>query len=255
MTGLIDSHCHLDLEAFDADRDQVVARARQAGVTALVVPAVNCTQWAALEALAGPGVGVALGLHPCFDHQPGDLEALAERLERPHALVAIGECGLDAVAGRAPMAEQLACCQAQLTLACQHKLPVILHVRKAHNELLGLLAHMTLPAGGVVHGFSGSLDLARQYLRHGLCLGVGGVITYERANKTRHTLAQVPIDALVLETDSPDMPLQGHQGQRNEPARLPQVLATLAELRGANPQALATQLTRNTQRLFPRLSV
>ncbi|MBY5921885.1 TatD family hydrolase [Ferrimonas balearica] len=251
---LIDSHCHLDLPAFDEDRDAVLTRAKKGGVGALIVPAVDRHNWDAVTALAGQRqgvrIGTALGLHPCFTHQAEDIEALAERLASQPELVAVGECGLDAVSGAAPMPEQLRLCEAQLALARQHQLPVILHVRKAHNEMLTLLARHPLLAGGVVHGFSGSLVQAQQYWRRGFHLGVGGVITYPRANKTRQALAQVPVEALLLETDSPDMPLNGYQGQRNEPARVASVLTVLAELRQCDAPALGHQLTLNAERLF-----
>ncbi|MBY6186285.1 TatD family hydrolase [Marinobacter hydrocarbonoclasticus] len=259
MSVLIDSHCHLDLPAFEGDRNAVLSRARQAGVTAVVVPAIGRDNWDAVIALskatAPVAIGAALGLHPCFAHQEGDLDALAARLQCEANLVALGECGLDAVAGVATMPTQLAMCEAQLQLARQHHLPVILHVRKAHNEMLTLLSRIPLPEGGVVHGFSGSLQQAEQYWRRGFRLGVGGVITYERANKTRQAVARMPAEALLLETDSPDMPLSGHQGQRNEPARVRQVLETLAALRQQPESELATQLTLNAQGLFPRLPI
>ncbi len=251
---LIDSHCHLDLPAFAADRDAVLARATAAGVGAIIVPAVDRHNWDAVLALAGERqgirIGAALGLHPCFAHHPDDLDALSQRLATESGILAVGECGLDAVSGAAALPEQIRLCQAQLALACEHQLPVILHVRKAHNDMLSLLARQPLPAGGVVHGFSGSRVQAEQYWQRGLRLGVGGVITYPRANKTRQALAQMPVDALLLETDSPDMPLCGYQGERNEPARVASVLAVLAELRQCEPVALARQLTLNTQRLF-----
>lgn len=259
MSVLIDSHCHLDLPAFCGDRDAVLQRAHKAGVGAVMVPAVDRAHWAGLLALAGDtgavSIGVALGLHPCFEHQADDLDALARSLENHPEVMALGECGLDGVAGVLPMAEQIALCQGQLTLARQHHLPVILHVRKAHNEMLSLLSRQPLPAGGVVHGFSGSLVQAQQYWRHGIHLGVGGVITYPRANKTRQALAAIDAEALVLETDSPDMPLCGHQGERNEPARVADVLAQLAQLRQQPIDTLKAQLTANTQRLFPRLVI
>ncbi|MBY6017556.1 TatD family hydrolase [Ferrimonas balearica] len=257
MSVLIDSHCHLDLSAFTDDRGAVIQRAHEAGVGALMVPAVDRAHWAGLLALAGDtgavSIGVALGLHPCFEHQADDLDALARALGNHPEVMALGECGLDGVAGVLPMVEQIALCQGQLALAHRHRLPVILHVRKAHNEMLSLLSRQPLPAGGVVHGFSGSLVQAQQYWRHGIHLGVGGVITYPRANKTRQALAAIDVEALVLETDSPDMPLCGHQGERNEPARVADVLAQLAQLREQPIDTLKAQLTANTQRLFPRL--
>ncbi len=250
---LVDSHCHLDLPPLAAQFEAVLGRARRVGVGACLIPAVQRKQWPQLEhRSAPPAVAVAIGLHPCFAHRADDLDALARRLQSPHPFVAIGECGLDKVAGVLPMTEQIALCAEQLRLAQLHELPVLLHVRQAHNELLSLLKRHPLSAGGVVHGFSGSPELAHQYLRHGLRIGVGGVITYPRAAKTRKAVAQLPVTALLLETDSPDMPLNGFQGQANEPAHLPQVLTQLAQLRSGCERELCVQLLENTRSLFPR---
>ncbi|SHH71976.1 TatD family hydrolase [Ferrimonas marina] len=254
MSNLIDSHCHLDLAPLYSQWQTVLARAQAVGVSHCIVPAVDRAGWPRLEALAEhSGVSAAIGLHPCFAHADGDVEAMTARLAGPHPYLAIGECGLDGVAGSEPMAAQQQRCLAQLKLAQQHELPVLLHVRKAHNELLQLLNRVSLPAGGILHGFSGSLDLARQYLRHNLKLGIGGVISYPRAQKTRQTVAQLPLSAMVLETDSPDMPLCGYQGQANEPAQLPKVLAALAELRSEPSEQLAPTLLHNLHQLFPTL--
>lgn len=251
---LIDSHVHLDLPVFAADRAAVLARSRAAGVTGWVVPAVATADWAALAALAGatPRLYFALGLHPwCIGGQ--DESALAELAlwlaRRPPGLVAVGECGLDGLIAT-DLARQETVLVAQIRLACEHRLPLILHSRKTHAALLGLLRRHRPSAGGVVHGFSGSLEEAMAFWRLGFHLGVGGVITHARAAKTRRALAAMPVEALLLETDAPSMPLAGEQGARNEPANLPKVLAALAQLRNCAAAPLADQLTANTVRLF-----
>ncbi|GAA5186162.1 TatD family hydrolase [Ferrimonas gelatinilytica] len=250
---LVDSHCHLDLPPLAEEYEAVLARAEKLGVQGCLIPAVQRGHWSGLERRSNlPKVAVAIGLHPCFAHRQTDLDAMAQRLQSPHPYVAIGECGLDKVSGVLPMAEQVSLCEAQLGLARRHELPIILHVRQAHNELLALLKRHPPSAGGVIHAFSGSPELAKQYLRHGLKLGIGGVITYPRAAKTRNTVAQLPADSLLLETDSPDMPLEGFQGQANEPARLPRVLSELARLRSVSENALCEQILNNTRSLFPR---
>ncbi|GAA4875859.1 metal-dependent hydrolase [Ferrimonas pelagia] len=251
---LIDSHCHLDLPPLAGELDAVLARAAAQGVSGYLVPAVDRGHWPALECLSqrDASVAVAIGLHPCFAHQPDDVEHMAARLSVPHPYVAIGECGLDAIGSPLPLPQQEHLCRAQLRLAQQHELPVILHVRKAHNELLRLLNEIPLSAGGVVHGFSGSTALAQQYIKRGLKLGIGGTITYPRAAKTRAAVAALPLTSLLLETDSPDMPICGHQGETNEPARLPHILSQLARLRGCDPKELIEPLAYNVAELFPR---
>ncbi|WP_298441329.1 TatD family hydrolase [uncultured Ferrimonas sp.] len=249
---MIDSHCHLDLPPLLGQLDAVLARAAAAGITQMLVPAVNRERWPQLEQLAQrPQLQVAIGLHPCFAHNVSDdLQRMAERLRCSHPFIAIGECGLDAVAGQLPMSQQLLLCQAQLTLAQQHQLPVILHVRSAHNEMLQLLSRTKLLAGGVVHGFSGSIELATQYIRHNLHLGIGGVCTYPRAKKTRAMVAQLPREWMLFETDSPDMPLSGHQGQPNQPHQIANIVREVATIRGEPIDYLHAIQQENYRRLF-----
>lgn len=259
-TVLSDSHCHLDFSAFDQDREAVLANCMARGVNTLIVPGVQAAQWPGLLAWQahvnhrwGVRVGVSVGLHPYFmaHHQRAHLNVLAQHLSSP-AVVAVGEIGLD---GRvANMAEQEAYLGAQLELAQQHRLPVILHQHQAHNTLLRMLKR-TPPCGGVVHAFSGSRQMAEDYLSLGLRLGVGGVITYARAQRTRQALQQVPLSGLLLETDSPDMPLAGYQGVRNSPLQIPNVFRALCRLRAEpDPQAAAHQLLNNLYATFPRLT-
>ena len=254
---LTDTHVHLDQSEYAADLPQVLARSREAGVTRWIVPAIVSAQWAVLPELHQQhnGLFYALGLHPWF--LLAEEEAALVQLERwlasaPPGLVAIGECGLDARI-EVPMDLQLRFLQAQLELARAFNLPLILHSRGTHNELLALLSRYRPPAGGVIHAFSGSLQQAEQFWTLGFYLGVGGAITYERAAKTRRAFAAMPLEALLLETDGPTMPLAGYQGQRNEPGKVAQVLATLAELRGEPATQLADQIERNVDRLFYRI--
>jgi TatD DNase family protein len=163
--------------------------------------------------------------------------------------VAIGECGLDA-AITTSLAIQLPVFEAQLCLATELGLPIIIHCRRSHNELTSLLKRNKLPPGGVIHAFSGSYEMAKQYWDMGFYLGIGGTITYERAHKTREAVKRMPLDALLLESDAPDMPLAGKQGQRNSPEHIPLIAQALAELRGESVQLIAEQTTRNAQTLF-----
>ena len=250
---LTDTHCHFDFDAFADNRAGHWQRARATGVHRLVIPGVEEAQWPGLPVLCKtlPGVHYALGLHPWWvagasaQWQPRLVAALDAADTR---CVAIGEAGLD-MACSVPMAEQEAAFVFQLKLACERGLPVMMHSHKSHDVLLKWLRRFT-PVGGVVHGFAGSLQQAESFWKLGIHLGIGGTITYERAKKTRNTIAAMPLEALVLETDAPDMPLCGFQGQPNHPERLPLVLQALAAIRDEPLALLAKQLESNADRLF-----
>ncbi|WP_326539047.1 TatD family hydrolase [Pseudorhodoferax sp.] len=265
----IDTHCHLDAPEFDPDRREVRARARDAGVGLLVLPAVHSPSLAVVQALARQeGDAYALGFHPLYVEQqlPGALQRLADALgaarDDPH-LVAVGEIGLDGfVAGLDPH-EQARWCAAQLALARDAGLPVILHVRRAVDPLLALLRR-TRVSGGIAHAFNGSEQQARAFLDLGFKLGFGGAMTQARALQIRRLAADLPADAWVLETDAPDIPpawlyRSAQQRQdglghgRNEPAELPRIARTLAELRGLNLSEVARQSTANAVAALPRL--
>lgn len=256
----VDSHCHFDLSAFDADRDEVWRSCNALGVQQLVIPGVSPEQWQQAAALAQtyPGIFFSAGLHPWWvaewlaQHNPPSLDLLAQQLMntvRLPACVAIGECGLDAAIAT-PLDAQLPVLELQLEIASQTGLPVIIHCRKAHSELMASLKRRRLPRGGVIHAFSGSTELAQQYWALGFYLGIGGTITYPRANKTRMAVKHLPLESILLETDAPDMPLSGKQGQRNSPEYLPQVAQTMAQLRAETPATIAAQTTANAHKLF-----
>ncbi len=249
---LIDSHSHIDDARFDADRGQVLARARQAGVRTQIVPAITAASWPGLKQVCHEHTGLypAYGLHPIFiaEHGPGDLERLPQWLQRERP-VAVGECGLDFWIDAPQPERQREIFLGQLRLAREFDLPVIVHARKALDEVIANLRRIG-GLRGVLHSFSGSLQQAQQLWRLGFHLGIGGPVTYPRAQRLRRIVAQMPIEHLLLETDSPDQPLSGHQGRRNEPARLPQVLAVVAQLRGQSPAALAAATSANARQLF-----
>ena len=250
---LTDSHCHFDFAAFDDDRPGHWRQAQAVGVRRLVIPGVEQAQWPVLPGLCAglPGTYYALGLHPWWvaEASAGWQQTLEQALSSAdECCVALGEMGLDGTLALAA-AEQEAALNAQLRLARERALPVILHSHKTHDQLLKWLRR-TPPVGGVLHGFSGSLQQAEAFWKLGIHLGIGGTITYPRASKTRKTIAAMPVEALVLETDAPDMPLCGFQGQPNHPAQLPRVLSALAELRRQDPTTLAEQLEHNVNRLF-----
>mgnify|MGYP001822810035 FL=1 len=246
---LIDSHCHLDVAEFDADRQAVVQRARASGVHGIVVPGVLAQGWHGLWALCEgePDLFPALGLHPVYldSHQASDIDRLGDWLT-DHRPVAIGEIGLDYYLRELDRERQQVLFEAQLELAQDAGLPVILHVRKSHDQVLATLKRIRVP-GGISHAFNGSLQQAQQYMDLGFRLGFGGMLTYERSSKLRALARQLPAEAIVLETDAPDMVVSQHRGERNSPEYLPQVLASLAEVRGEAAVDLAAQTSANAR--------
>jgi TatD DNase family protein len=249
---LIDSHSHLDASEFDPDRGQVLARARAAGVTRQIVPAVGAAGWEKLRDLCAtePGLYPAYGLHPMFlaEHRPEHLPLLREWIERERP-VAVGECGLDFFVEGLDAEQQSLYFDGQLRLARDFELPVIVHARRAVDAVIAAIRRFG-PLRGVVHSFPGSADQAKRLYELGFLVGLGGPVTYERANRLRTLAATLPIDCLLLETDAPDQPDSGHRGQRNEPARLTTVRDTIAALRGVEPDVLARATTANAERLF-----
>jgi TatD DNase family protein len=246
---IIDTHCHLDAAEFDADRQAVLARARANGVVAIVVPGVCAPGWDHLwRFCAGePDLFPALGLHPVYleQHQATDLAAL-ERLLAEHRPVAVGEIGLDYYLTPLDRQRQQVLFEAQLQLARAAGLPVILHVRKAHDSVLATLKRIRVP-GGIAHAYNGSLQQARQYMDLGFKLGFGGMLTYERSRRLRELARQLPVEAFVLETDAPDLTVAQHRGSRNSPEYLPHCLAALAEVRDESREGLARQTSANAR--------
>lgn len=249
---LFDTHCHFDFAPFSDNYAQHLQQCCDAGVAFILIPTIGVKNWQSVAALATQfprHLYFSLGFHPYFLTQlPTSQEwhqfELALQSHSPRC-VAIGECGLDWHID-VDKSIQLAVMQRQIDLAIQSQLPLILHCRKSHSDLVFLLKRSRFQYGGILHGFSGSVQQAQEWINLGFKIGVGGVITYLRANKTRHTIKELPLEALVLETDAPDMPLYGYQGQPNHPKRLPLILKTLAELRGVSEQELAPQLFQNS---------
>ena len=252
MTPLVDSHSHIDVAEFDADRAEAIGRAREAGVTRQVVPAVDAATWPGLrEACARfEGLFAAYGLHPVYldRHRDADLDGLRDWIARERP-VAIGECGLDHFVDGLDRERQREIFDAQLRLARDFDLPVIVHARHAVDDVIAAIRRIG-GLRGVVHSFAGSRQQAETLWRHGFLTGLGGPVTYERANRLRTLAATMPIEFLLLETDSPDQPDAAHRGRRNEPARLRVVADTIAALRGESIDAVATATTRNAERLF-----
>jgi len=269
MTAWIDTHCHLDAPEFDADRSAVRTLAAAQGVCHCVIPAVERSNWDTVRALAHQhGDSYALGIHPLYTGraEEEDLQHLAAYLEQHHAdprLVAIGEIGLDYFVPGLDPARQERFYRAQLQLARRFDLPVILHVRRSADKLLKGLRDLPV-RGGIAHAFNGSLQQAQAFIGLGFKLGFGGAVTYDRALQLRRLATELPGDALVLETDAPDIPphwlyttaaerAAGQAQGRNSPAELPGIAAVVAQLRGQPVQVLAGSTWANALAALPRL--
>ncbi|WP_313437602.1 TatD family hydrolase [Stenotrophomonas sp.] len=252
MSVLVDSHCHLDASEFDADRDAVIARAHAAGVQAQVVPAVTAASWPKLRQVCqqAPGLYPAYGLHPMFlaEHQPGHLADLRGWIERERPC-AIGECGLDFFVEGLDAEAQQRYFVGQLELAREFDLPVIVHARRAVDAVIAAIKRVG-GLRGVVHSFSGSPEQAAQLHKLGFLLGLGGPLTYERAQRLQRLVREMPLEQLLLETDAPDQPDAGVRGQRNEPARLAVIARHVAALRGSDVETVARVTSGNARRLF-----
>ncbi len=261
----LDTHCHLDAAEFDADRDAVVARARAAGVTGMVLPAVTPAAFGRVRDCAHRyDAAYTLGIHPLYvadRSAEGDLAALdravADALADPR-FVGVGEIGLDFLSGSPPPALQEAVYRRQLELARRHALPVILHVRRSADRLLYHLRRVGGVAG-IAHAFNGSEVQAQGFLDLGFKLGFGGAVTYDGSLRIRGFARRLPSDALVLETDAPDIPPQWLRGAggavlRNEPAELARIAEVIAGLRGIPAEALAAATRANARAALPRLA-
>jgi TatD DNase family protein len=252
MPQIIDTHCHLDVDAFDRDRDEVLHNARQAGVIAQIIPAIEASGWERLLELCSKHQDLypALGLHPVFlqQHTQADIEKLAAIVQTVQP-VAIGEIGLDFAIKSLDRDRQQQLFEAQLVIAKTAQLPVIIHARKSHDEVIKLLRKHHI-SGGSIHAFSGSLQQGMHYAEMGFKLGFGGMLTFERSRKLHQLAHEFPAEALLLETDAPDMTVASHRGERNSPQYLPQVLAALAGARDESIEAVARYTTDNARAVF-----
>ena len=253
---LIDTHCHLDAPEFDEDRDAVLARAWGQGMAAMVLPAVKRRNFAAVSSLCRQDSRClpAYGIHPLYVDQAReeDLDVLKVQLQAGHA-VAVGEIGLDYFVEPRQEERQKHFFVAQLKLAREFDLPVILHVRRAIDPILKELRRFNV-RGGIAHAFNGSFQQAENFIKLGFALGFGGAMTYEKARHIRHLARELPLESMVLETDAPDIPPEWRWKQRNEPAELLDIANQLAELRKL-PLADVLAITGNTAlRVLPALT-
>jgi TatD DNase family protein len=261
----LDTHCHLDAAEFDLDRDAVIARAQQENIRAIVIPAVNAGNFERVRELAhafDQGF-YALGIHPMCVEQASEqdlqfLHMLLTRYRDDPKLVAVGEIGLDffipEIAQGAPRQKQEFFYEAQLAFACEFDLPVLLHIRRSQDIVLKHLRRSQV-RGGIAHAFNGSMQQATQFVERGFALGIGGAMTYSRALQIRRLAIELPLSALVLETDSPDIaPAWCHDNRRNEPSQVAEIARTLASLRGLTETELLEGTAQTALSVLPRLA-
>lgn len=254
---LIDTHTHLDFDDFDADRQTVLSHCKQLGVERMVVLGVyhRNLQRVWNLALTEPQVYAALGLHPIYldEHRPEHLHALRDRLSTLAGhpkLCAVGEIGLDYYVESLDRKRQLEIFDSQLQMAAEFNLPALLHVRRSHADTIATLKRFKLKRSGIVHAFAGSREEAREYIKLGFKLGLGGAATWPQALRMHRVIAELPLSSVVLETDSPDMAPAMYPGVRNSPEHLPQICDALATLMDISPERLALASTDNANEVF-----
>ncbi|KAF0811783.1 putative metal-dependent hydrolase YjjV [Andreprevotia sp. IGB-42] len=257
---LIDSHCHLDAPEFDADRDAVVQRAHVAGVAQIVVPAITiATLPKTREMRERYGAFLAFGLHPIYidEHRDAHIDELARWLQHEQP-VAVGEIGLDFFVPELDATRQVAIFEAQLKLARDFDLPVIVHIRRSQDQVLKYLRKWQV-RGGIAHAFNGSRQQADEFIKLGFKLGFGGAMTYSGSQRIRKLAAELPLEAIVLETDAPDiapswLDQPGQPRGRNESAQLPRIAGVLAALRGTDLASITAACSANTRVALPGLN-
>ncbi|GFM70014.1 TatD-related deoxyribonuclease [Pseudomonas cichorii] len=254
---LIDTHTHLDFPDFDDDRAQVLDNCRALGVERMVVLGVYQRNWQRLWdlTLEHPSLHAAFGLHPIYidEHRPEHLTGLGDwlsRLKGHPQLCAVGEIGLDYYVENPDRQSQQQVFEAQLQLAADFDLPALLHVRRSHADVIATLKRHKLRRSGIIHAFAGSREEAREYMKLGFKLGLGGAATWPQALRMHRVIAELPLESIVLETDSPDMAPAMYPNQRNSPQHLPEIAKALAGLLKVSPERLAQTSSRNACELF-----
>lgn len=257
MIRLIDSHCHIDFPQFDTMRETILQQCKAKGMIGIVVPGVSRDQWDSMAKVVQQNSMLfpAFGLHPCFvnHHKPEHLQVLDQYLD--FGAIAVGEIGLDSFHADNDLNEQKEFFCAQLALAKTHNLPIIVHARKTQDLVIKLVKQAGLKTGGIMHAFSGSLQQAQQCIELGFKIGFGGAVTYDRATKLRRLLTSLPLHAIVLETDAPDIPPSFARHNVNSPLNLFEIGEIIAKLRGESLDSLAQASTKNVIELFsPKLN-
>ncbi len=251
--NLIDTHNHIDTDIFSTNRQEVVRAARKNGVIAQIVVGFSGDRWQHLlyQCAQENDLYPALGIHPLhLDPHSEDYIQDLQNLVQTERIIAIGEIGLDFFHPNAEKKQQTLFFEKQLEIAEDAGLPVLLHIRKAHDQVLAILRKRRKPGSGIVHGFSGSMQQAEQFIALGMYLGFGGAITYERARKIRHIASKIALNHIVLETDAPFMTPSTYHGTPNTPGYLLETARTLAMLQNVSIEEIAEKTTENARKLF-----
>ncbi len=254
--SIIDTHCHLDAAIFKNRFPEILRSAMAKGVTDFVIPGYISSGWDGLIEVCAkqPNLHAAPGLHPCYmsEHRAEDIEKL-DTLCQTGVPIAIGEIGLDLQCSPTNMQDQQNFFEQQVHIARNHNLPILLHVRKGHDQVSSIIRRLKFLNGGIVHAFNGSLQQANTYLQLGFKLGYGGNITYERATRIRKLVVELPLAAIVLETDAPDMPLANRKEAHNSPEYLPEILDALSTLRPESKEEIAKQTCLNVKEVLKNM--
>jgi len=252
MYTLVDSHCHLDFDVFDEDRNEVITRAKTNGISDIIIPGVSRNNWSKIQLICrnNKHIHPCYGLHPYLvaQHTNNDIDHLKQWINQNHC-VAIGECGLDYRSGQADRKTQMSFFELQLEVALDLHLPVVIHSVLATEDIIKII-HKNPGLHGMVHSYSGSYEQAMVLIEAGFYISLGGTLTYEHAKKVRNVASNIPLSSILLETDAPDQPDQEHNGQRNEPSYLVNVLECLSQLRDENKEEIAEQTSINARKLF-----
>ncbi len=249
---LIDAHCHLDFKAFDLDRPEVLQRAAEKNISDIIIPGTQQKYWQRIRSLCSThdNLHACYGLHPYWikQHEQQDITKLRHFIEA-NDTVALGECGLDFRPQQADRTLQLEFFEAQLSIAKEYQLPVVIHSVKATETVIQILKKYK-NLSGMIHSYSGSLEQAKQLIDLNFYISIGGNVTYQRANKIKEVAASIPLTSLLVETDAPDQPDFLHHDKRNEPAFLIDTVAAIAALRESNSEEISRQTTINAKHLF-----
>ena len=255
LPKIIDSHAHLDFPEFDIDRDALFQSMKKVGIQTAIIPGVSPEHWDKQHQIATQySCPYALGIHPWFSDKqfPNALSELDKRINdsvHDPRFVAIGECGLDKL-HKSDWEVQILVLEHQLMLAESLNLPVILHVVKAHNEIMPLLKRYKLARGGVIHGFYGSIELATEYVKLGYKLGIGGLILNSGAKKLKDCITKIPTNSIIIETDSPAMSPKSSLVKRNTPLILPLIIDEIAKLQKKSSVLITERMFDNAMQLF-----
>lgn len=255
---MIDTHCHLDADCFNKDFDQLIITLKKQGLKKIVIPGYMQSRWNRIFQISETYPDFlypAPGIHPLYIHNHSDKDlTLLDNLCLTGKAVAVGETGIDLQADQNDLSLQKSFFTSQLHIASSHKLPVLIHSRKGHDQVYSILRKTRFQHGGIVHAFNGSLQQAERFISLGFKLGFGGTMTYKRAKNIRLLAASLPLDSIVLETDAPDMPLFGKQEEPNSPQYLPQIAQCFCSLRKESKETILQQLADNCMQVLPKLS-